>query len=205
MSESSLGWVLRYFNLLTGQGMVWRKAPPYPPPLDSYKTPRPTLSVHLKQRWPPITVNTVSLWSLPCMAGIEREGERGKGEMRLGTEGKPTAPFPLSHFSSRLPFWKPATWARWCFEKIGVYGQSNIPLINSYDRYLSQERCLLRQTRDLQRQQFFQSVPFTPLRFTYKDKDLFNCSLRELNWICFLSSHIWVQIWHLHWVILTQI
>jgi len=38
------------------------------------------------------------------MAGTERKGESGKREMRLGTEGKPTAPFPLSLFSSLCPF-----------------------------------------------------------------------------------------------------
>ena len=53
----------------------------------------------------------------------------------------------------------------------------------------------------------FLSKALSPDNFLYSFKSIqsSNCRQRELNWICFLSSHIWVQISHKPWVILTQL
>ena len=54
---------------------------------------------------------------------------------------------------------------------------------------------------------FFLSKTLSPDNFLYSFKSIqsSNCRQRELNWICFLGSHIWVQISHNPWVILAQL
>ena len=54
---------------------------------------------------------------------------------------------------------------------------------------------------------FFLSKTLSPDNFLFSFKSIqsSNCTQRQLNWICFLSSHIWVQISHKPWVILTQL